>query len=78
MASIQDISGRVEVLEDKLDFLMRHIPVMWQEGIIEPKTVKSDMLGLYYRSKQLAESPKLAKNDDIVSAAEAASAPVEY
>lgn len=53
MASMQDLSQRVEILEEKVDFVMRSFKQSRKEGVINPKVVTYSLLDLYLIAKQI-------------------------
>jgi hypothetical protein len=53
MASTQDLSQRLEILEEKVDFVMRSFKQSRKEGVINPKTVTYNLLDLYRLAKQI-------------------------
>ena len=61
MASYQDIEQRLEIVEDKLAFVMNSMKMAVQTGLIDKKVLKLSLMQLYLAAKhaQLNNAPLL-------------------
>jgi hypothetical protein len=61
MPSYQDIETRLQVVEDKINFVMLAMKVTRVEGIIAPKAITKTLLEIYLEAKGLGRVPALIK-----------------